>query len=215
MGKVTRLRGEQRPMPPADFGQGIDGPLITPALGLREWIIQTFVEEDGRLHNPDHKHVLWADMECLWAASGYPKQGRTVIGLTEQVTFRVSGWQRWRQEQQLVEWFGRVPDWIITLDASFSREAGDAEFCALVEHELSHIGHKTDEFGAPAFTQEGLPKLFLRGHDFEEFVGVVERYGVGDPNGPLARAVRAAQRTPSISAAQLRSACGTCLREAA
>ncbi|MDV6320963.1 putative metallopeptidase, partial [Chromohalobacter sp. HP20-39] len=103
------------------------------------------------------------------------------------------------QEQQLAEWFGRVPAWLITLDAEYCANCSDAEFCALVEHELYHIGQETDAFGAPAFTKDGLPKLFLRGHDVEEFVGVVRRYGIGDSNGMLAKLVSAANCTPEVA----------------
>jgi hypothetical protein len=213
MGKAKTMKPEDaRPMPPADFGTVLGGPSIIPARGLRDWIVKTFIEEDGRLFNSEHAHLLWAPFECLWAAAAYPKQGRTVIGLTEEVSFRVSGWPRWRQEQQLQEWFGNPePAYLITFAADFCREASDAEFCALVEHELFHIGHKRDEFGAPEFTKEGMPKLFIRSHDVEEFVGVVERYGVGRPDGALARMVAAAHSKPTIGAAQLAHACGTCL----
>lgn len=210
--KPTTRAEDARPMPPADFGATLGGPSIIPARGLRDWIIKTFIEEDGRLHNPEHAHLLWAPFECLWAAAAYPKQGRTVLGLTEEVAYRVSGWQRWRQEQQIAEWFGAPePTYLITLAADFCREASDVDFCALVEHELYHIGHKKDEFGAPAFTKEGMPKLFIRGHDVEEFVGVVERYGVGRPDGALARLVAAANKPPGVSRLQLQHACGTCL----
>lgn len=209
--KTAIANEDRRPMPPADLGQDVSGPLIVPAVGLRDWAIKTFVEEDGRLFNIEHKHLLFADLEFLWAATTFQRQGRTLIGLCEQVSFRVSGWPRWRQEQQFAEWFGRVPDFVITLAADYCREAGDAGFCALTEHELYHVGHKHDAFGDPEFTQEGLPKLFLRGHDVEEFVGVVRRYGVGDPDSSLARLVKAACGKPEVSPIQLQHACGTCV----
>ncbi|MQV21573.1 hypothetical protein GHK65_14775 [Sinorhizobium meliloti] len=47
---------------------------------------------------------------------------------------------------QVKQWFGFVPDFIITLDAEYCRASG-----------------------APVFT--------IRGHNVEEFVGVVRRYG--------------------------------------
>lgn len=198
-------------MPPEGFGLTLGGPSILPAVGLRDWIIKTFIEEDGPLFNIEHRHLLWARFECLWAAAAYPKQGRTVLGLCEEVSFRVSGWARWRQEQQLQEWFGDVPDYLITLAADYCRDASEAEFCALTEHELYHIGHKHDAFGAPEFTKDGMPKLYIRGHDVEEFVGVVRRYGVGDPDSSLARLVKAARAKPEIPSIQLQHACGTCL----
>jgi hypothetical protein len=81
-------------------------------------------------------------------------------------------------EQQMHEWFGRIPKYIITLAADYCEQCNDLEFCALVEHELYHIAQATDDFGAPKFNKEtGQPVLKLRGHDVEEFVGVVRRYG--------------------------------------
>ncbi|HVR48145.1 MAG TPA: putative metallopeptidase, partial [Pseudorhodoferax sp.] len=91
----------------------------------------------------------------------------------------------------------------------------DAEWCALVEHELYHVGQEMDEFGAPKFTREGMPRLCIRGHDVEEFVGVVRRYGVGDPDGAIGRLARAAGAMPEIGRANIAGACGTCLLRAA
>jgi hypothetical protein len=197
-------------MPPDDLGAEL--PPIMPAKGMHEWVLRTFVAADGPLHNEEHGHIADVSLGFLWAETSYNKQGRTVLGLTEQVTFRVSGWQRWRQEQQLSQWFdGVVPDYLITFSADYWREADEAEVCALVEHELYHIGHKRDEFGNPAFTEDGLPKLYIRGHDVEEFVGVVRRYGMGHPGGALAKLVQAANSKPEVSRLQLQHACGTCL----
>ncbi|MFT0533259.1 putative metallopeptidase [Castellaniella hirudinis] len=70
---------------------------------------------------------------------------------------RVDGWQTARQEQQLIEWFGHVPDFLITLAADYCAQCSDAEFCA------------------PKFTKDGMPRLALRGHDVEKFIGAVMR----------------------------------------
>lgn len=35
--------------------------------------------------------------------------------------------------------FGRVPTYIITLAADYCSQCSDADFCALVEHDLYHI----------------------------------------------------------------------------
>lgn len=113
------------------------------------------------------------------------------------------------------EWFGHVPDFLITLDASYCARCSDTEFCALVEHELYHVGHMNDEFGDPKFRKDGTPVLYIRGHDVEEFVGVVRRYGVGPSNGALARLARAAAGTPEVAQSHIAGACGTCLLKAA
>lgn len=126
--------------------------------------------------------------------------------------FRAGGWQKARQEQQMREWFGYVPTFIITLAADYCAQCSDAEFCALVEHELYHLAHELDEFGAPKFTKDGYPKIGLRGHDVEEFIGVVQRYGA---SAQVAKMVEAAKRTPEVSGINIAHACGTCLKVAA
>ncbi|WP_244123117.1 putative metallopeptidase [Burkholderia gladioli] len=188
---------------------------IAPADGLAEWVAATFLADGEPLQNPDHEHLVDADIGYLWAAVENKRQMRRVIGQCEEVMIRAGGWQRARQEQQLAEWFGHVPAFLITLDAHYARECSDLQFCALVEHELMHIAQKTDEFGAPAFTKDGFPKLGLRAHDVEEFVGIVERYGVGDRDGPIAKMVRAANAGPTISSVSVAHACGTCMLRSA
>lgn len=209
----TRLPpARRRPMPPQTLGDVVD---FAPAPEVLAWVKEQILAEGGPIYNPDHAHLVEADLHVLWAAWGFSRQGRVIIGQAEEMVFRGNAWQKGRQEQQLREWFGRVPDFLITLDASYCRECGDAEFCALVEHELYHIAHKRDAFGAPAFTQAGLPKLSIQGHDVEEFVGVVKRYGAGNPDGAVARLARAAAAQPEVGRVSIAGACGTCLMRVA
>lgn len=185
---------------------------LAPAPELSAWAQDTILAEDGPLHNPDHAHLIDADIGFLWASSAFSKRGRTVIGQAEQVMIRAGGWQKARQEQQLRDWFGHVPEFLITLAADYCVQCSDMEFCALVEHELYHVGQQQDEFGAPAFYKDGRPKLMLRGHDVEEFLGVVRRYGA---SAQVARMVDAAKTPPAVSGASIAHACGTCLMRAA
>lgn len=210
---VRRLPARlKRPQPPASLRDAL-ACTFAPAPDLLQWLKDAVIAEDGPLHNPEHAHIESADLAVLWAAVGYEKRGRRVLGETERVMFRSSGWQRERQEQQLREWFGRVPDWIITLDAAYCSACSDTDFAALVEHELYHIGHATDAFGAPRYSkQSGLPVLTLRGHDVEEFVGVVARYGSA---GAVAGMVAAANKGPTVAARSIAAACGTCIQRAA
>jgi hypothetical protein len=199
-------------MPPS-FDESVK--LFAPAPEVRQWIEQQIIAVDGQLHNPEHGHLALADLAVMWAAEGFNKAMRRVIGQAEQVTFRTSGWSRWRQEEQMRGWFGRVPEYLITLDASYCAECSDADWCALVEHELYHIAQELDEFGSPAFTKDGMPKLRIRGHDVEEFVGVVRRYGAGHSESQVARLVAAANAVPEMGRARIAGACGTCLLRAA
>ena len=188
---------------------------LAPAEGVNDWVHHTFLRDGAPLHNEDHAHLIDADIAYLWAAVENVRQMRRVVGQCEEVTIRAGGWQRARQEQQLCEWFGRVPAFLITLDAHYARECGDMEWCALVEHELYHIGQRLDEFGAPAFTKDGMPKLGIRGHDVEEFVGIVRRYGVGGGAGDTGKLVDAPRRAAGDGHVDIARACGTCILRAA
>ena len=202
----------RRPQPPSLVTEGGQ---FYPAPAVLGWISENILAEGGAIHNPDHKHLIGADIEVLWAPGSFRQKGRTVVGTAEDVNFRAGGWQKARQEQQFEQWFGRVPRFLITLDASYCRECSDTEWCALVEHELSHIAHKLDAYGVPAFDKAGRPKLCIQGHDVEQFVGVVARYGVGAPDSALARMVAAAKAGPTVSRVALAGSCGTCLLKAA
>ena len=101
-----------------------------------------------------------------------------VLGQCEKVMFNQGGWRKARQEQQMRDWFGFVPIYLITIDASFCEQATDRDFCSLIEHELYHIGVERDEDGEILYSDHtGLPKHYLAGHDVEEFIGVVKRWG--------------------------------------
>ncbi|QPB08751.1 hypothetical protein CPT_Magia_070 [Burkholderia phage Magia] len=188
---------------------------LAPADGVNDWVHHTFLRDGAPLHNEDHAHLIDADVAYLWAAVENLRRMRRVVGQCEEVMIRAGGWQRARQEQQLCEWFGRVPAFLITLDAHYARECSDLEWCALVEHELYHIGQRTAEFGAPAFSKDGMPKLGIRGHDVEEFVGIVRRYGIGGGAGDTAKLVDAARRAPEVAHVDIARACGTCILRAA
>lgn len=190
--------------------------LTVPAPDLLAWAVASFVDPHSPFTNPDHGHLIDADLGVLWTNASYRRHGQTVAGQAEVPSFRCNAWQRVRQEQQLREWFGAVPDFVITLSAPIAAGLDDASFCALVEHELLHCGQLRDEFGVPRFSREtGRPIYGIRGHDVEEFVGVVERYGAGSAAGATAALVAAARRPPTLTAAHVSSLCGTCVRMAA
>lgn len=202
-----------RPYPPADFIEEF-APYIKmiPATGIMQWVTENILDGDGELYNPDHAHLIDADIAFMWAASAFSKKGRTVLGQAEEVMMRAGGWQKARMEQQMYEWFGHKPDYIITLAADFCSECSDLEFCALLEHELYHIAQDADEFGAPKFTRDGQPKLCMRGHDVEEFVGVVRRYGA---SADVQEIIDAASKPAEVAKINIARACGTCLMKLA
>lgn len=210
---VISLRGLARPVPPRDL---LDGPeRFIPAPDLAEWMLATFVAPDGPLANPEHEHLQQAEIGVLWTNIENTRQGRRIIGQCElgEPQGAMGKWAKGRARQQVAEWFGAVPDFIVTIDAAFAAEADDASFCALVEHELYHAAQEHDAYGAPKFRRDGSPVFTLRGHDVEEFVGVVRRYGAAAAG--VAAFVEAASARPQVAAARISHACGTCQRRAA
>ncbi|WP_104839971.1 putative metallopeptidase [Sinorhizobium fredii] len=200
-----------RPQPPISLHKDIHSPAFDPAEDLPEWVRTTFLDPASPLHNEEHAHLVHASIGFLWTVVENSRKGRRIIGQCEEGKPQgaMGKWARARAEMQIKQWFGHVPDFIITLDAEYCRECGDAEFMALVEHELYHAAQDVDAFGAPKFSKStGRPVFVIRGHDVEEFVGVVRRYGA-DAAGVRAM-VDAANRPPEISRASIGHACGTC-----
>lgn len=202
----------KRPYPPINFIGSDDWQPYTriiPATEVVEWVNEQILSDSGNIHNPDHAHLIDSDLTFMWASDSFAKKGRIVLGQAEQVMLRASGWQKARMEQQMYEWFGRIPKFIITLAADYCSQCSELEFCALVEHELYHIAQATDEYGAPKFNREtGMPVLTLRGHDVEEFVGVVRRYGASKEVQDL---VDAANAQAEVARLHIARACGTCM----
>ncbi|RZG79499.1 hypothetical protein EXE06_18550 [Acinetobacter pittii] len=207
-----------RPFPPQeliDKADEEDAIRLAPALDLMNWVIANFLTIGGPLHNPDHDHIaeLIHDNEeflaFAWASSACMAKKRMVLGQCEKVMFNQGGWKKARQEQQMRDWFGYVPVYLITIDASYCDQATDRDFCALIEHELYHIGVERDEDGDPIISDmTGLPKHYLAGHDVEEFVGVVKRWGADES---VKRLIEVAKQAPFVSDVNISKCCGTCL----
>lgn len=203
-----------RPAPPAEaVDVSIYGTFV-PAPEVWQWIADTILRPGSPLYNPDHEHLIDADVGVLWTSAPNVSKGRQVIGTAETPTFTCGGWKRARQEMQIRQWFGGLPDFIITLDALHCAQASDVEFCALIEHELYHCAQAVDEFGVPKFNRDtGLPKFAIKGHDVEEFVGVVRRYGV--TSEAVADLIIAASKPAEVSNLNIARACGTCMLRSA
>lgn len=207
--QIIQLRGFQRPMPPQSLIEDLPGK-FKPAPEVFEWFRGTILDPDGPLYNEDHGHLSDAYIGFLWTTAGNSRGGRRIIGQCE-LGDQIGGMGKWakaRARQQLEEWFGSIPDFVITLDAHYSAEASDTEFLALLEHESYHAGHEMDGFGIPKFKKSGEPIFALRSHDVEEFIGVVRRYGTVDT--ATAALVAAANRGPEIASVSIAQACGTC-----
>jgi hypothetical protein len=181
-----------------------------PSPALKAWASDTFIRNGAELENQDHEHLKDANIGFLWTTVANSRHMMTIAGQAELPKFQGGKWSKRRQEQQIEQWFGSLPDFLITLDANYASQCDDASFCALVEHELYHCGQERDEFGGPKFTGMGTPKYGIRGHDVEEFVGIVRRYGVGAGGGQTLALIEAAQAKPQIARAKITAACGSC-----
>lgn len=197
----------KRPMPPLDMIEDT-GIRFEPADDLIEWARASFIDEAADLVNEDHAHLRSAFIGALWTNVPNGRHGRRVVGQCEMGLPPAGKWSRSRIELQMQQWFGDVPHFLLTFDAHYASECSDAELCALVEHELYHCGQERDAYGGPKFRRDGSPAFALRGHDVEEFVGVVRRYGADAAN--VRALVDAANRPPEISHARIGHVCGTC-----
>lgn len=207
-----------RPFPPQELMDKADEEeaiRLEPAPDLMNWVFTNFLTIGGPLYNPEHDHIaelLHDNEEFLafaWASSACVAKKRMVLGQCEKVMFNQGGWKKARQEQQMRDWFGYVPVYLITIDASYCDQATDRDFCALIEHELYHIGVERDEDGEALYSEmTGLPKHYLAGHDVEEFIGVTKRWGADES---VKRLVEVAKQAPFVSDVNISKCCGTCL----
>jgi hypothetical protein len=209
-----------RPAPPAALASS--GFEFQPAQELHEWSRKTFIEPGGLLLNAEHEHLQSANVGFLWTNVPCTRKMRQIVGTAElpKPHSALGKWAKAAREYQLATWFdpwfGSEPlDFLITLYGPYAAECGDAEFCSLCEHELLHCAQALDEAGAPKFRKDGRPVFAMRGHDAEEFISIVRRYGPGSAAGGVAGLIAAAAKRPEIAAAQIAGACGTCLVRAA
>lgn len=181
---------------------------------MTQWIHETFINDKSKLYNPEHNHLAHADIGFLWTNVMSKSKGRWVLGTAEKPRTGSSKWSALRGIYQLEQWFGKVPDFIITVDANYFYDTGNPERCALLEHELYHCAQKKDKYGVPAFSQQtGKPLFEIRGHDVEEFIGVVRRYGAKAAG--VEDLVNAANQEPLIARAAIDGICGTCMKNVA
>lgn len=201
-----------RPLAPVTVSR-MSADAFVPAPEMARWIRETFLRAGSTLYNPAHVHLEFASIGLLWTNVPNRSRMRIVLATAEDPSTGIStAWKRGRAEQQLSEWFGEIPNFLITLYAPELVEFPNREFCAVIEHELFHCAQQLDEFGAPKFRQDGSPAFGIKGHCVEEFIGVVERYGAV---GNTKHLVDAAAKAPAVHQAQIDWACGTCARRVA
>lgn len=184
------------------------------SLDWSAWIKETFCDPESEMFNEDHHHLAEADIGVLFAFMSNQKKGKRVIGRAQMGEVRGNDeWARALSAEQRYRWFGMIPDFIMTLDATWMDSASNLERCALIEHELFHMAHAVDRFKMPMFQASGKPKWAIAPHDIEEFAGVVRRYGTYSDE--LKELIHAASQPSEFDAVQIDGLCGTCKRNVA
>lgn len=198
-----------RPKPPLTTVDPDAPPTFVPDPSVSHWMRETFIHKTAPLFNPDHQHLGSAYIGVLWTNIPNRHQERWLVGTAEMPQTQGGAWKRGRAEYQLRGWFNCEPDFLLTLYAPVLATVSNRDFCAIIEHELYHCAHATTRDGTPRFHRDGTPIFGIRGHDVEEFVGVVRRYGAV---GNVRELAAAAKRAPSVTDSTLAIACGTCAR---
>jgi len=188
----------------------VPGFQIEPSTELADWLMNTFVHEDGELCNEEHAHLRTANIAAIWTNVEFEDGLMPVAGMAEIVRVNGKPWPRAERTDHLCLLHGNVPQARIWLYAPYAATLDDASFCALVEHELYHFAQKKDKNSEPMFDDEGRPVLTTRAHDVGEFIGVVERYGPSAVHSNVKRMVEAAKKKPLVSGDSIRLVCGTC-----
>ena len=184
---------------------------IEPSSELSDWMMNTFVHEDGELWNEEHAHLSNANIAAIWTNVEFEDGLMPVAGMAEIVRVNGKPWPRAERTDHLCLLHGNVPQARIWIYAPYAVTLNDASFCALVEHELYHLAHKKDKNAEPMFDEEGRPVLTTRTHDVGEFIEVVRRYGLGSVHPNVAKLVEAARlNLPLLTSDSIRLACGNC-----
>jgi hypothetical protein len=129
------------------------------------------------LDYPEHEHLKDGQPRVAFLLRSVPQfeAGRQVLGSVHlpKVQGKLKGVFGW----MLARMFGELPHFVMILDREFWETRGDRDREILVFHECLHIAQAVDAEGEPRYTEEGEPVWVIRGHDVEEFVETVRRYG--------------------------------------
>lgn len=205
-----------RPQPPEEMiGRGKTAPMFVPAPEVTEWMVREFISREGALFSESHKHLKWAPPRVLWTNVPFGRAPQRVAGTAEMPEKAMKGnpWAKAQRERQLLDWFGAVPTFLITLDTDLWQGADDRNACATARHELLHCGQALDKDGFPKVNEDtGMPIYAIRRHDVEAFVEEGADFGVGASPGASVALFEAWQAGPRVSDARIAKACGTCRR---
>lgn len=130
-----------------------------------------------------HVHLQMATVGYVFRDDELRRRGDVVVAeaiLVERIL------QSEKRYARIVKWailrilgIDDLPTFLVLIDRNIWEGYSIEEKVALVDHELSHCAQATTEDGeTPKFTRDGDPVWTIKGHDLEEFCGVVERNGL-------------------------------------
>lgn len=133
-----------------------------------------------------HAHLRDAEISYVFRDDELRRQGKVIAADCILVARILQSDKRW---SRLVKWAllritSRIslPDFLVLIDRNIWEGMSIAEKVALMDHELSHAWFQTEEDGeTQKFKKDGSPLWAIKGHDIEEFRGVVGRNGLWSP----------------------------------
>lgn len=189
--------GYNRPFPP-QFMRTYGRELVR-ALDVESLVALGFTRTDGVFFDPEHEHLTTATIGVIWSNARHMVKGEEKAGMMELLPDPDSEPRTWteaRKHDWLASVYGRPwPRFQMTLSGVWSWVYDDRSFLALVDHELCHAAVARDEGGAMKHRPGSSEPIWkTRGHDVEQFVGTVRRWGA--PAAGAAELVAAAAAPP-------------------
>lgn len=130
---------------------------------------------------PEHQHLVDNEIDVGWLMRNFEKVkgGRIVLGSVHEPTCNgeLAPMFEWMVERL----FGRLPRFLVILDAEYWAAATDHQREILIFHNLCKIRQKLDRYGSPRFDQDGMPVYGIHATDVDEFIATVARYGAHTP----------------------------------
>lgn len=132
---------------------------------------------DTVLGMPEHRHLVDNEIDLAFLFRCEPKEvgGKAILGTVYEP--KVQGGLRDVFEWMIRRMLGRMPRFLVVLDANYWAECGTHNREILVFHELTHCQQKVDRYGELRFDVDGNPIYGIHEHDINEFTSVVRRYG--------------------------------------
>lgn len=135
----------------------------------------------------EHSHLRDASVGYAFRDDELRRQGRTIYAeaiLVERILQsekRYGRIVRWALLHHILK-VEALPDFLVLIDRNIWEGMDPESKLALIDHELMHCWFMTEDDGeTPKLTESGCYRWTIRGHDVEEFCGVIQRNGLWNP----------------------------------